>query len=489
MNCKCVKCSFIEEIHIDYLQTKKTLKYIPRLYFIFSAHRKRLNRFKSFYLNDEGADVWFKFPGERIPAHKLMLTTMSPWMNTMFLGSLPEGDEVDMTTGKLTAEAFKEFLQFFYMDMDIVKLTMENIEGVIDLAKQSLTEHIFAECENFLMQTVTTDTMCFGYQLALRYGANKLKAICEDEICVNAEKILRSSSFMDFPYDFLQNILQCDALACEEKYIFDACIAWAKAACKRNKEDPTKADNLRTQLKDAVYQIRFISMTKEEIANCIGSCSGLFSADELEEIICMDSNESKVKKFNWTPRYFNLQWDKGRHLKCKRFRLWSLDFMYKAKEVETLTFTTNRRVLLNAFKCEANRPCQKEIDFLIVEMRSNGKDRTECYSQQQMILDFKQKRKEVFSHEAQITLNKSILLRPKHKYEIQITIKQDQSEEEEKIWNRTVFKSSVLVDLDILMRFDKPQGIISALNLIRFDKKNIFQKMFDAPISWIASYH
>lgn len=455
-----------------------------------------LNRIKALYLSEEGADVWFNFPDERIPSHKLMLTTMSSWLNTMFHGSLPEGDEVDMTVnGKLTAAAFKEFLQFFYMDPDSVKLTMENIEGVIDLAKQSLTDHIFDACESFLVQSVSTDTMCFGYQLALRYGANKLRAICEDEICVNAEQILRSSSFMEFPFDFLQNILQCDALACEEKVIFDACIAWAKAACKRNNEDPTKAENLRAQLKDSVYQIRFISMDKKEIAKCIASCSGLFSADELEEIICMNCNESKAKKFNWTPRYFNLQWDKGRHLKCQRFRMWSTDFFYEANEIETLTFTTNRRVLLNGFKCESSLLCQKEIDFVIVEMRSNGEDRTECYSQQQVILDFYHKRKDVYSYRAEVTLNKSILLRPKHKYEIQITIKQEPSnqdpileQEVEKFHNRTIFKTSVAVDFDILMRFDKPKGIVSALNLIRFDEKNIFQKIFDAPISWVASY-
>lgn len=446
-----------------------------------------LNRFKALYLNTESADVWFKFPDERIPAHKLILTTMSPWF-----GSIPEGDEVDMTAdGKLTADAFKEFLQFFYMNMDNVKLTMENIEGVIDLATQSLCQNIFDECENFLMQTVSMDTMCFGYQLALRYGAKKLKAICEDEICVNAEKILRSSSFMDFPYDFLQNILKCDALACEEKDIFNACIAWAKAACKRNNEDSTKGENLRAQLKDSVYQIRFNSMTKEEIAKCIGSYSGLFVADELEEIICMNGKESKVKKFNWTPRYFNLQWDKGRHLQCKRFYFWSSDFMYEAKEIETLAFTSNRRVLLNGFKCACIPSCRKEIDFVIFEMRANDNDnKVECCRQQEMTLDFKHKGKEYFYHEAQVTLNKSILLRPKHKYEIQITIKRDQTDQDEaKIRNRTLFKTSVLVDLDIMIKFNRSKGIVSALNLIRFDNKNTFQKIIDAPMSWIASYH
>lgn len=454
-----------------------------------SLAQSGLNRFKALYLKSDSADVWFKFADERIPAHKLILTTMSPWMNAMFFGSLPEGNEVNMTNSKLSADSFKEFLQFFYMDVESVTLTMVNIEGVLDLAKQSLTEHIFNKCENFLIKTVTSDTMCFGYQLALRYGANKLKALCEDEICVNAEKILRSSSFFDFPYEFLQNILQCDALACEEKYVFDACMAWAKAACKRNNEDTTEAPNLRAHLKDSIYQIRFKSMTKEEIAECIGSYLGLFSADELEEIICMNGNEATAKKFNWTPRYFNLQWDKGRHLKCKRFRLWSRS-MHRIGHTETLTFSCNRRVLLNGFTCEANRVCQREIDFVIVEVRCSDEDKMECYSQKGAILAFEHKRKEIFSYDAQVTLNKAILLRPKHKYEIRITMKSDESDPNGvEIWNRTIFKYNVVVDFDILLRFDKPRAIISALDLIRFDDKNIFQKIVDAPMSWIVSFH
>lgn len=468
-----------------------------------SVQRIALKRFQTLYLNPDGADVWFIFDGERIPAHKLLLTTMSPWMKTMFLGSLPEGDEVDMTHSNVTAAAFKEFLRFMYLDK--ANLTMENIAGVMDLAKQSMVDGIFGECEEFLMKSVTTDTMCFGYQLALLYSADRLKAICEGEICVNAEQTLRSSSFLNFQYDFLHNILKCDALACEEKYIFDACIAWAKAACVRNNRDASNVAELRSQLKDSLYQIRFISMSKEEAAACISSLPGLFSADELEEIICMvgHSTDYKPNKFNWQPRYYNLQWDKGRRLMCNRF-LFSLSRFekpYIIKEVETTSFTCNQRVLLNGFSCEHIELCNRAANIQITEKRSDDpcKAPIERFNEQ-LTLSFENKQiistknSSYFSYKANVKLNKAILLRPKHVYEIRIAFEKDLSESTESDeapphtdhFNRCVYKSKILLDLDIMIRFKGHLGIVSQLSLSRFDRKRYFQKIVSSPKAWFS---
>lgn len=436
-----------------------------------------LERFRSLYLNPSCADVWFVFHNERIPAHKLILTTMSPWLNKMFLGSLPENDDVDMTKANVTVEAFKEFLRFIYMDQ--ANLTMKNIDGVINLAKQSLSEHILSECEDFLIKNVTTETMCYGYQLALLYDCSRLKKICEDEICVNAEQVLTSSSFMEFPYEFLHNILQCDALACEEKYIFNACIAWAKASCKRNNLDCSKIENLRAQLKDTIHQIRFISMTIEEFAKCINPYSELFTTTELHEIICMIGRVSdfKAKKFNWTPRYYDLQWNKGRDLECRRIVL--RDIIRPIEEVEKTTFTCNRRVLLKGFSCECTQNITKAIKFEIIEKKPDGTEPTQRYIDQ-TTLEFENKREEFDSWEAKVHLKKYILLRPKYIYVIKIIHESDDisTDEHYEYNNNYYYKSNVIVNFDILIRFKKKIGMISTLSLSRFDNKNLLQKFF-----------
>lgn len=107
-----------------------------------------LRRVWSLYLNLNGADVWFIIHGERIPGHKLILGASSPYYSTIFYGSLPEDNEADMSASNISMKSSKEFLKFIYgLEPN---LTMDNIEGVISQAKQSISDEIFAACEAFL---------------------------------------------------------------------------------------------------------------------------------------------------------------------------------------------------------------------------------------------------------------------------------------------------------------------------------------------------
>lgn len=148
------------------------------------------------YLNSDGADIWFVFGDEKVPAHKFVLETMSPWLNVMFNGSLPVENEVNMKRYEVTVQAFKEFLRFLYLGK--VNFTMDNIEEVINLAKLSLVDEFFVECENFLINSLTAKNMYFGYKLAVFYEANRLKKKCEEEIGLNAEQV---PTFSDFSFD------------------------------------------------------------------------------------------------------------------------------------------------------------------------------------------------------------------------------------------------------------------------------------------------
>ncbi|XP_055303187.1 BTB/POZ domain-containing protein 19-like [Sitodiplosis mosellana] len=340
-----------------------------------------LQTIQSSYLNPDGADVWFVFDGDRVPGHKFLLTGLSPWLNITFNSSLPETGNVDMTNSQVTVAAFKEFLQFFYMDD--VTLTMENIEGVIHFAKQSLSKDVFTKCEQFLIKSFTMDKIFYGHQLALLYEADALKAFCEDEICVNAEATFKSSSFLDFPYSMLLTILKFDSLVCEEKDIFDACIAWAKAACDRNQKDSKILENLRAQLDDLIYQIRFSSMTVDKATECIRSCRGLFTAAEMEEIMCMVNRKLDFieKKFNWTPRYYNPKSGRGNQLLCSRYS--SSDKTndeYNPRGSEKITFTCNRRVVLNGFYYECSGFDGESFTVTITEAKSENV--TERYNQE-----------------------------------------------------------------------------------------------------------
>lgn len=436
----------------------------------------RLQNFQSLYLSPNNADVWFIIDGERIPSHKLILTAMSEYYKTMFYGSLPETGEINLNEANISSESFKEFLKFIYLVKP--KLTMDNIEGVINMAKISLSDDIFAECEKFLKNAISKETLVYGYQLALQYDINSLKALCEEEICVHIESALKSKYFLQFPYEFLQVILKSDSLACEEKSVFDACIVWAKAACRRNCLDPKNMEHLRSQLGDSLYQIRFTSMTNQDVAACIGPYSGLFTADELREIICMVGHNQlfEPKKFNWTPRYFNLKWDKGQSLECSR--LIGRDkgkSMYRVERCEVTRFTCNRRIILCGFNLELSTHNSKSIQIKINEI--NADERNDKRHSQRMTARFVKDSDDSFV--VHIQLNKWILLRPNYTYEISITFEHQMVD----MASISTFKQKVRVNHDIVLNFSN-RGIVSALSIRRFDNRKALRKVVHNPLLW-----
>lgn len=90
---------------------------------------------KSLYLKEDSADAFFLFAKsddetERVPTHKLLLSTSEKFAK---LFADAEDGQNEFKIDDTTVEAFKEFLQFFYMPK--LKFTFENIAAILALAK------------------------------------------------------------------------------------------------------------------------------------------------------------------------------------------------------------------------------------------------------------------------------------------------------------------------------------------------------------------
>lgn len=129
-------------------------------------------------------DVQFIFEGNadeeatKIPAHKDVLAAMSPVFNAMFNSELKEKGDVKIVDA--SAAAFEEFLQFFYKDQ--VKLTMENIDDVLNLANKYDVSDYFQMAIEFLKEHLNNENLIWGLQLAVKYESDDLKQFCRQAI-------------------------------------------------------------------------------------------------------------------------------------------------------------------------------------------------------------------------------------------------------------------------------------------------------------------
>lgn len=254
---------------------------------------------KAFYLKEDTADAFFLFTKsddqiERVPAHKLLLSTSEKFAK---LFADADDGQTEFKIDDTSAEAFKEFLQFFYMPK--FKLTFENIAAIMALAKDYGREEMLTECTIYLNHKLTTENMIWGYGLAIRFDRPVLKKNCEQKIVDNAVEVFKSNDFLECDRDVLNEILQLDSLKCDESQVLLAGLQWAKSTAKRKSLDSSSNQVLREEFGDLLFKIRFKSITIESFATIVGLFNGFFTGTDLQEIIqLIGLKDYKSETFN-----------------------------------------------------------------------------------------------------------------------------------------------------------------------------------------------
>ncbi|XP_055303268.1 BTB/POZ domain-containing protein 6-B-like [Sitodiplosis mosellana] len=329
---------------------------------------------------DETGDVTFIVESELIRAHRCVLATHSPKYKAQFYGAHP--DKIQISVDVVSAVAFKEFLQFFYFDE--IALTVENIEAVLNLAKQSLVDTFVTECINFLIEVVTVDNLCWAYHIAIFHDIKQLKDHCEQEISANAKKVFAGKDFIKCDRDLLIRILKLNSLCCKETEVFDGCIAWAKAMCKQKNVDTEKGVNLRAALGKAIPEIRWSSMTVEEFAAIHNKFKGFFTADESSEIFCIISKlkNFKSERFNQIPREQteptpvkpNDELISKPHLRCDRTAVGKIEFDLKGND--SVLFFCNQGICLQGFVLGSKDINELKVDVMLEKVHLQNYPKT-----------------------------------------------------------------------------------------------------------------
>lgn len=328
------------------------------------------------YLNEKTADVHFKFGNddvifERVPAHKCLLSFASPVFDTMFYGTLPEKQDIPIVDS--SAVAFKEFLQFFYLDQ--IRITSEYIIEVMNLCQKYEVAEGKNVCEATLKNALNINNMCWGYKIAQFLENKNLIEFCEQKIKTNASEIIKTETFLESGRKSLGKILEILPSDCRSLDIVNACIAWAKAECARENinRDPV---NLRAKLGDVFNQMPFDKLTMENFSQIIISYNGFFIAKEMETIMeKITSNKGQqpmtghpsTNKYESTATSGLIQLDCDRQLSADSFR------SVKPNVKFCTSFSTNKNIYLTEFYAKLNR--STECDDIPAKIRIECKTR------------------------------------------------------------------------------------------------------------------
>lgn len=349
---------------------------------------------KKLYLNAENADVYFICADDkdvRIPAHKLLLGAANDAFHAMFYGELCEKGDIEINDA--SGDAFKEFLQFFYLEN--IKLTMDNIDGVLNLCSKYVFSSSVNICERFLIDSLDNGNVCFIYGLAILFDLNDLAGKCEIVIMQNTKTVLHGAAFMECNKNVLNHILKLETTPCIKIDVFQSCIVWVKAV---SKEEELTRELIDKHLDDLFTNICFKSMTNEQLRHLLQTYGDLFLTNEYHDVVDLIVSTQH-------------EWDENNVIECGQ----KLVFNWQNfQETEKTEFVVMESILLGeiTFKSVLSNEKIPPMELFIFKKSTQN-----SHIVLHQLFEVKK-----IMQQFTISLQKKLILKPNFTYEVQVKL-------------------------------------------------------------------
>ena len=147
-----------------------------------------------------------------------------------------------------------------------------------------------------------TDNVCRVMEQAHIYNENGLYDKCLRFINANGNEVLTKPAFGELCPECVEKIIRPNELNADEDKVFEGCMIWANAECRRNRKQPNDGSR-REMLGDLLYLIRFPAMDISYFTHKV-SLGSVLTHDETLSIFQYFHGEVQQlpNRFNKRPR-------------------------------------------------------------------------------------------------------------------------------------------------------------------------------------------
>ncbi|KAF7396729.1 hypothetical protein HZH66_007591 [Vespula vulgaris] len=274
---------------------------------------------------------------QRIPAHKLVLSSGSAVFYAMFNGTLATASS-EIEVPDVEPAAFLAVLLFLYTDE--IQIDPETVMTTLYTAKKYAVSALEKHCVDFLKNNLTSDNAFLLLTQARLFDEPQLAAVCLDTIDRFTTEALNADGFVDIDIDTLMVVLERDTLRVRESKIFQAVLRWSEAECVRQ-QLPVVPENQRLVLGNALSLVRFPLMSKEEFTAGPAQ-SGLLNHSEVLSLFCyFILNPKPMVSFQTMPRCCMT----GKEQTVCRFQHTKSKWGYNGTS-DRIRFSVDRRIFL-----------------------------------------------------------------------------------------------------------------------------------------------
>ncbi|CAK9825378.1 BTB/POZ domain-containing protein 2 [Anthophora retusa] len=274
---------------------------------------------------------------QRIPAHKLVLSSGSAVFDAMFNGTLATASS-EIEVPDVEPAAFLAVLLFLYTDE--IQIDPETVMTTLYTAKKYAVSALEKHCVDYLKNNLTSDNAFLLLTQARLFDEPQLAAVCLDTIDRFTTKALNADGFTDIDIDTLKIVLERDTLRVTEAKIFQAVLRWSEAECIR-RQLPVTPENQRLVLGSAFSLVRFPLMSKEEFTAGPAQSRLLNYSDVLSLFSYFILNPKPVVGFQTMPRFCMT----GKEQTVCRFQHTASRWGYSGTS-DRIKFSVDRRIFL-----------------------------------------------------------------------------------------------------------------------------------------------
>ena len=189
-----------------------------------------------------------------------------------------------------------------YLYTDEFDIHSDNVTPMLYAAKKFQLQGLSNLCFSFLEAEMNTDNVCRIMEQAHIYSENALYDKCLRFINLNGNEVLTKPAFGELCTECVQKIIQPSDLNADEDKVYEGCIIWANAECRKDKKQPTD-ENRRAMLGDLLFLIRFPTMDITYFTHKV-SLGNILTHDETLSIFQYFHGEVQQlpNRFNKKPR-------------------------------------------------------------------------------------------------------------------------------------------------------------------------------------------
>ncbi|XP_015117553.1 BTB/POZ domain-containing protein 1 [Diachasma alloeum] len=317
-------------------------------------------RFAFLFNNEILSDVRFLVgrgaQQQRIPAHKLVLSSGSAVFDAMFNGTLATAS-AEIEVPDVEPTAFLAVLLFLYTDE--IQIDPETVMTTLYTAKKYAVSPLEKHCVDFLRSHLTSDNAFLLLTQARLFDEPQLASVCLDTIDKFTKDALNADGFADIDIDTLMVVLERDTLRIRESKIFQAVVRWSEAECQRQ-QLPVTPENQRSVLGRALSLVRFPLMSVEEFAMGPAQCGLLTDREVVSLFLYFTVNPKPSVGFEAMPRCRMM----GKELTVCRFQQTDARWGYSGTS-DRIRFCTDRRIFLVGYGVYGSVHGPAEYEVLI----------------------------------------------------------------------------------------------------------------------------